>query len=228
MKKEEYIKLEEVLKNQLSIVVACNDLYSDIKYMQSGGENEAEKDLLQEYQMSFILFLMWNRLVLELCKLFSESSSDKHRFRGVLNTILNKHKNSPFAIKVNKASILALIELMESEVYLKHLGILTTVRDKYVAHLDYNTSGIRIGKDDIEYLLGIADRVKNEIIEPIVEGVAFSKPSTLKDFIKNIAKYKFVFDKIESAVSDRKIAASTEQDLRRILNKKNFIAEGLG
>jgi len=81
------------LKVQREIFYACGDIFDDIKYLQ--GEHtssKVESELLDFVQWRFINGLLWNYLVLELNKLYSDSSNDEYRIKAILNVLNKKFK----------------------------------------------------------------------------------------------------------------------------------------
>jgi hypothetical protein len=236
MKVPEIKELKHKIEVQRGILYACEDTFNDIKYLQGNNlTSSVEKELLGDTQWRFITELMWNYLILELSKLYNSSPNDNYRIEAVLNVLNSKFKSLPFRDRLEKKIVADLLDEFKSEGFQNHYRKLNDIRDKYVAHLDRDRADLRIENEDIEYFLKLNDRVIKEIIDPIENGgesCYFGKAVTLKDFVKEIVKYKGVYDKLEMGIMDpeerKKLKPETLEDLLRILGKRNFVTEGIG
>jgi hypothetical protein len=235
MKKDELEDLIQKLNTQMKIIENSRDTFEDIKYLQQKDvRDESEKFILGHVQWIFISKLLWSYLILELFKIHSKKGNDKFRIKAILNFLNEKYENLPFKKSLNKAALIDLIEEIDSQNFKVHFEKLTYIRDKYVAHLDRGQNVITIENADIDYFLKINDRFFKEVIYPIVinDNIFISGyPSSIKDMILNFSKHKAVYDKLQNVIMNPKerenLKPETLNDLLKILQKKNFITEGI-
>lgn len=227
--------LKHKIEVQRGILYACEDIFNDIRYLQGTDiVVEEENELLDFPQWRFINELLWNYLVLELHKIYSERSNDKYRILAVLNELNDKFNRLAFKDKLSRERISLLIKEFNGAVFAEHFKKLNDIRDKYIAHLDIDRSNLRIENVDIEYFLELNKKIIRDVIDPIESGNSsyyFGNPANIKSFVRKISRYKSVYDKIESAIVNpeerKKLNPATEVDLLRILGKKNFVIEGI-
>lgn len=145
------------------------------------------------------------------------------------------HRGSSFKNKVSKDTLVKYQTLLNTDEFNIHFKKLNKIRNDYVAHTAQHTGEISIANSNIIYFLELTQDILTEIIDPITTGggsIYIGNPSPFSNLIVKMASYGAVYEKVEKALLNpterKRLSRITVQDLLRILDKKNFIIEGIG
>lgn len=206
MKRGEIDALEKIPEGQRRIIYNCLDAFEDIKYLQgSEAKLEAEKEILDFDVFYHVQGLLWNYLILELWKLFSDNKKNDHySLRFFLQDVKQDYENVSFKEYITTECIDSYATEFKSKLFKQHHEKLKAIRNQHVAHLDLKRVEVNIKNDDILYFLTLAKRYLADVIDPITtkggSSLYMRHPTTLENFVKKMAEYKGVYDKIENSV----------------------------